>query len=152
MVKLLFDEMLKRTATWCRIFGVDSTYVSKKSDTEIIKIAREEGRVVITRDEELAKRCSKHSIPFLFLEEDSLSHQLSKLKSYFGEIFTFPEKTRCPKCNGLLELVQRDKVAGKVPEAIYKRNEKFWFCTTCGKIYWAGSHWKNITRIFKAIK
>lgn len=152
MVRLLFDEMLKRTATWCRIFGVDSAHAKDLTDSEILKKAKEEKRTIITRDEELAARCKAHDVEFLFLESDRLEEQLSQLKSIFGDIFTFPEKTRCPVCNGELEIVGKEKVKEKIPGNVYKSNEKFWICKECGKIYWEGGHWKNITRIFKSIK
>ncbi len=152
MVRLLFDEMLKRTATWCRIFGVDSKYMKDKTDSEIIRAAKEEQRTVVTRDEELAGRCGAGNVDFILLENDKLEDQLRQLKSVFGDIFTFPEKTRCPACNGELEIADKEGVKDKVPGNVYKKNEKFWMCTECKKIYWEGSHWKNITKIFKSIK
>ena len=152
MVRLLFDEMLKRTVTWCRIFGIDSRYVKDMTDSEIIKTAKQEQRIVITRDEELADRCRAHDIKFILLKSDKLEEQLSQLKSVFGDVFSFPEKTRCPACNGELEIVGKEEVKEKIPGNVYKKKEKFWVCKECEKIYWEGSHWKNITRIFKSIK
>ncbi|NYZ76866.1 Mut7-C RNAse domain-containing protein [Candidatus Micrarchaeota archaeon] len=152
MIRLLFDEMLSRTATWSRIFGVDSAHAAGKSDSEIIKLAKEEGRTLITRDAELAGRCKTHGIPFFLLEDDVLSHQLGQLKSAFGDIYTFPEGTRCPACNGKLAVAGKEAVRGKVLEGVLNKNEKFWVCTDCGKTYWEGSHWKNILRVFKSIK
>ena len=152
MVRLLFDEMLKRTATWCRIFGVDSSHVKDMRDSDVIKKAKQEKRTVVTRDEELAGRCKKHGVDYLFLESDDLAEQLNQLKSDFGNIFTFPKKTRCPACNGELEITGKEALKEKIPGNVFKKNEKFWICKECGKIYWEGSHWKNITRIFKNIK
>ena len=148
MVRLIFDEMLNRTATWCRIFGVDSRYVKGIPDSEILKIAKDEKRILITRDEKLAEMCKKA----VLLKNDKLEDQLNQLKSELGDIFTFPEKTRCPACNGELEIVDKEKVKDKVVDNVYKQTEKFWLCKECGKVYWEGSHWKNITRIFKNIK
>jgi uncharacterized protein with PIN domain len=152
MVRLIFDEMLRRTATWCRIFGVDSRYVKDIPDNEIIKIARDEKRILVTRDEELAKLSKSGGIRVLLLKNDKLEDQLNQLKSEFGDIFTFPEKTRCPACNGELEIVDKEEVKEEIPENVYKKNDKFWLCKECKKVYWEGSHWKNITRIFKNIK
>ncbi len=149
MVRLIFDEMLRRTATWCRIFGVDSRYVRDVPDSEILKIAEDENRVLVTRDEKLAELCRTKVV---LLKNDRLEDQLNQLKSELGGIFTFPEKTRCPACNGRLEIVDKEKVKDRVVDNVYKQNEKFWECEECGKVYWEGSHWKNITRIFKNIK
>jgi hypothetical protein len=38
----------------------------------------------------------------------------------------------------------RDKVKGKVPPKVYEEHEEFWFCSKCNKIYWIGSHWRDI--------
>ncbi len=152
MVRLIFDEMLKRTATWCRIFGVDSKHVKDMPDSEIIKMAKDKQRILITRDEKLAGICKNHDVEVILLESDDLTQQLNQLKSALGGIFTFPEKTRCPACNGELEIVDKEKVKNKVIDNVYKQNEKFWLCKECKKVYWKGSHWKNITRIFESIK
>lgn len=152
MVRLIFDEMLKRTATWCRIFGVDSGHIRDVSDSEIIKTAKKEGRILVTRDEKLAETAKNAGIDTVLLSSDDLSEQLNQLKSELGGIFTFPEKTRCPACNGELEIVEKEKIKEKVAENVYRQNDKFWVCKECGKTYWEGSHWKNITRIFKNIK
>jgi len=152
MVRLIFDEMLKRTATWCRIFGVDSLHAKDLSDSEILKTAKNEERILATRDEELAKRGKAAGVRVILLKEDKLEDQFNQLKSELGDIFTFPEKTRCPACNGKLDIVDKDRVRNKVIDNVYEQNEKFWVCKECGKTYWEGSHWKNITRIFKSIK
>ncbi len=152
MVRLIFDEMARRTATWCRIFGVDSVYAKDFSDSKILKTAKEENRIVVTRDGELAGRCRAADVKVVLLKTDKFEDQLNQLKSELGDIFTFPENTRCPACNGELDIVDKDEVKDRVIDNVYEQNEKFWICKNCGKIYWEGSHWKNITRIFKSIK
>jgi len=152
MVRLIFDEMLKRTATWCRIFGVDSAYIRDVPDSAIIKTAKDESRILVTRDERLAHEAKNQGAETILLESDSLDQQLSRLKAALGDIYTFPEKTRCPACNGELGIVEKEKIKEKVPENVYRQNDKFWVCKECGKAYWEGGHWKNITKIFKSIK
>ncbi|MEM3712601.1 MAG: Mut7-C RNAse domain-containing protein, partial [Thermoproteota archaeon] len=47
--------------------------------------------------------------------------------------------------NGELKTVGFDEVSntlGFIPRGV----EKFWKCKSCGKVYWRGSHWRNITR------
>lgn len=152
MVRLIFDEMLGRTAIWCRIFGVDSMYVINADDSEIIKKAKQENRVVVTRDRELAGRCRMADVKSVLLKDEKLEAQLNQLKSELGNIFTFPENTRCPACNGELKIVAKDKIKEKIPANVYLQNDRFWMCKECSKVYWEGSHWVNITRIFKNIK
>ena len=49
--------------------------------------------------------------------------------------------------------VSKKEVLNKVPSGTLKRYEMFWVCTGCEKVYWRGSHWKNInTTLAKAKK
>lgn len=69
-----------------------------------------------------------------------------------GATVTFPEKTRCAKCNGELIDATAEDVKADVPEAVAKTHSKFWRCSSCKRIYWEGGHWKNIMRIYEKAK
>ncbi len=151
-MKLLFDAMLKRTAKWCRVFGVDSGYVADKDDTEIIRMTQKEKRILITKDAELSARCNAASVPFLLLQSDTLEKQIAEIVKETGAVLSFPDKTRCSACNGELALRPKKDVEDKVIPEVYKRHDRFWVCKNCGKAYWEGSHWKNITAMFERVK
>ena len=55
--------MLGSMAKWLRILGYDTKYVKNMKDEEIAKIAREEERILLTRDKKLASKF-KNSIYF----------------------------------------------------------------------------------------
>ncbi|NLF02923.1 MAG: hypothetical protein GX601_18320 [Anaerolineales bacterium] len=55
-LRLLLDGMLGRLAKWLRLLGYDAEYDNSASDTELARRARAEGRVLLTRDYELANR------------------------------------------------------------------------------------------------
>ncbi|MEM2126649.1 MAG: Mut7-C RNAse domain-containing protein, partial [Candidatus Bathyarchaeia archaeon] len=55
-----------------------------------------------------------------------------------------PERSRCPICGAELKAADREAVRGKVPTRTLKAYEDFWICTSCGQVYWKGSHWKSI--------
>lgn len=150
-MKLLLDEMLGRTVKWLRIFGIDTGYASGRDDDELIKAAKEGNLVLVTMDEDLAKKAGKLKITVIHLKTTNMEEQLAALKRSLNLDFTFPEKTRCPACNHLLELVPGSEVSGLVNENVLKRHKKFWLCKRCNKAYWEGSHWPNITRIFESV-
>ena len=52
--------------------------------------------------------------------------------------------SRCSLCNTPISEVGKENVLGKVPDGVYDRQDKFWFCEKCDKYYWAGSHWEKI--------
>jgi uncharacterized protein with PIN domain len=155
-MKFLFDEMLKRLASWCRILGLDSAFYSGKGDTALIALAKKEGRIVVTRDLALSLRCEKAGLRCVFIKSDDIVEQIAWLvkdTGAQGEI-SFPEKTRCASCNGELEAVGRDamRAGGKLPENVIEHHERFWRCLSCGKVYWEGGHWRNIMRLYEQAK
>ncbi len=55
-----------------------------------------------------------------------------------------PECSRCPNCGEFLRSAEKETLAEMIPARTYDAYEEFWVCDSCGKVYWRGSHWKNI--------
>ena len=136
--KFIADHMLGSLARWLRMMGYDTTYDQALDDPDIAKLARAEGRFVLTRDKELSKE------PGSFLiEVDDLDGQLKSVAEKFGLKF-HDDLIRCSACNGELVDLSKDQAKDQVPEGALTSNEKFWRCSRCGKIYWKGTHWRGI--------
>lgn len=151
-MRLLFDEMLRRLASWCRILGIDSEFLPGKSDSALLLYAQKNGMALITRDFPLASRCEKRGVRFILIKSDRIEEQIAQILRESGAAVSFPEKTRCASCNGELGVVQKEGVADSVPPNVLAGHEKFWRCTKCGRVFWEGGHWKNITRIYGEAK
>ena len=151
-MKLVFDEMLKRTATWCRILGIESEYFTDKTDSELLEYAKSNNFVLVTRDVQLASRCKKHEVKCIFIKSNVVEEQIAQIISDSGVEVSFPERTRCPVCNGELEVVSPESLKDEIPEDVYASKKKVWKCKNCGKAYWEGSHWKNIEKFYQRIK
>ena len=134
------DEMLGSLAKWLRIMGYDALYLRDLNDGEILRRAEEEGRILLTRDKELAHRAGEGG---LYIESDDVMGQLRQLAADLG-IYPDESLTRCTVCNGKLEVVGPSEVEEEVPEGALENNQWFFRCTRCGKVYWKGSHWKDI--------
>lgn len=150
--KLLFDEMLKKACAWMRIFGIDSAYAGGRDDDALLKAALDGGLVLATRDVELAKQCAAHGARCVLVRSDKAEAQIAQIAEELGLEFGFPEESRCPACNGELRAAGKKEAEGKVPDNVFAQNEEYWVCVGCGKIYWRGGHWANITRIFENVK
>lgn len=151
-MRFLFDEMLKRTASWCRIFGLDVEFLTGKSDSELLEYAKTSKLVFVTRDNELAKRCAKNGVICVFVASDVREEQIAQIVKESGAKLTFPDDTRCPECNGKLAVVDGASVNGEVPESVSSQETRFWRCGGCKKVYWEGGHWKNITRVHGRVR
>ncbi len=141
-MKFIADAMLGRLAKWLRILGFDVLYYPDIDDREIVRIAREQERTILTRDTQMIKRKGLPGV--IFVEEDNVFDQLNSIAARlgFGRVVL---SGRCAVCNGLIdEVTQKEEVRDLVPDFVYLNSPGFMRCRDCGKIYWEGSHRKGM--------
>lgn len=136
--KFLADSMLGKLALWMRVVGYDVAYESAIGDAALIRRAKDEGRIILTRDTLLIPRRWVRDYS-LFIESDNPMYQLRQVLSAYG-IESEKFLTRCLRCNVALEQTPRSEVEGRVPPYVYKTQKDFSACPACGRIYWAGTH------------
>ena len=144
--RFFIDAMLGNIAKKLRLFGYDSKYFSDIDDDELIKIAKEENRIIVSRDENLAYKAQKLGINTIFITKNKELEQFSEILKHIElDIFQISGDTaRCPKCNSITESIDKSSIKNKVPKRVYDANERFWNCKNCGKYYWEGTHIKNL--------
>jgi uncharacterized protein len=146
-VNFVCDHMLGTLAKWLRFLGNDVAYPGPLEDDALKAMVEREGRVLLTRDRELSGRAAGA----LYVTSDDLDEQLLQVLVHFqleGEL----SMTRCSLCNTPLREVPKAEVRGKVPDGVFERQEEFWRCDTCGRLYWQGSHWENMTARMRVIR
>jgi uncharacterized protein with PIN domain len=139
--------MLGTLAKWLRLLGFDVIYPGPVDDKEIKEIAAKEGRMVLTRDKELAITRKAQA---LYVKSDVLEEQLKFVMSELDLKVTDP-MSRCSVCNSDVNKVDKSSVEGKVPAGVFHRQEDFWFCSECDKYYWQGSHWDKIAKTIEEL-
>ena len=139
-MKFLCDHMLGTLAKWLRFLGHDTAYPGAAEDTELKALVEAEGRTLLTRDRELSGRVAGS----VYVMSDDLDEQLLQVMGAFA-LPADLSLTRCSLCNTTLDDVPKEDARGKVPEKVLEHQEKFWHCPTCGRFYWQGSHWDNMT-------
>ena len=141
-MKFVADAMLGRLAKWLRLMGFDVLYYPDIRDRELIRIAREQERTILTRDTGLMK--AKGVIDPVFIEADDVSAQLLQIRDRLDFCAAAP-LGRCELCNGLLSGVTGKKdIRDIVPDFVYHNYDHFVRCAGCGKVYWEGSHYREI--------
>lgn len=148
--RFLADEMMKKAAKWMRLIGYDTEFF-EGNDTAVLEEAKGSGRILLTKDVELAGRAEKAGVPFLFLKQEKLEEDLAIIIGKYGLEIGFPEKTRCPECNGELEEKDCASLEG-IPEDVVEEKRRCWKCAGCGKNYWEGGHWINIKKVLEEIE
>ncbi len=130
--------MLGKLAKWLRILGYDTAYYPKISDPELIRLAQQEARTLLTRDIRLTQRRSVTD--YLVIESSAYQQQLRQVVTHyrldpFTRLFT-----RCLQCNDALQAIQKEEIRAFIPLYVWQTQEHFQICPSCHQIYWAGTH------------
>jgi uncharacterized protein with PIN domain len=136
----LADSMLGTLAKWLRILGYDTAYDTGLDDNELVRLARAEGRILLTRDAVLSQRKGPRC---LFIVSEVLQEQLAQVVQTLG-LHTGNPFSRCPVCNSPLEGVPKDEAWGQVPPFVFQTQERFSLCPECNRFYWRGTHWQKM--------
>jgi len=149
--------MLGRLAKNLRFFGFDTLYVGELEkerrsrdpnaeerpleDKEILDIAIQTKRIILTKDDQFAARDTERVI---LIEGKTVRDQFAFLKNDFGLSFNFDQaNSRCYKCNEILVNVPKSSVEGRVNENTFAAFDNFWECQKCKKLFWLGSHFRQ---------
>lgn len=152
-MKLVTDGMLGKLTRWLRMLGHNVKYASNLDDRTLIKIAKTERRILLTRDLELFQRAtSQHAEAFLVEGKDEAERLAALSKRFNLDLQLNPDASRCPKCNAKIKPTEKEKIAEKIPSSTRTFYKKFWECPKCGKVYWQGAHWKRIIRTLNEAK
>ena len=131
------DVMLGRLAKWLRVLGQDVIYGRHLSGVGLIHAARQENRIILTRDQRLRL---KHPEDFIFVESDDFREQLRQVVRTFHLIWRDELLKRCLVCNSSLQLRPKASVKKAVPEYVFSSQEHFFWCANCRRIYWPATH------------
>ncbi len=144
----LVDGMLGNIAKKLRLLGYDSEYFSNINDDELILKAKKENRIVITKDESLSHRIKKKKLPMIQITKNEEMDQLVQIYKNLEltKSVIIGTRTRCTICNGQLDSIDKDQITTKVPDGVLEQTDHFWKCSECDRIYWEGSHIKNLQK------
>lgn len=137
--RLAADRMLARLARWLRLCGVDITFDKMVGGAELLRVARQDRRFVLTRDKRL-----RTAPDALYLTSERVPEQLREVLHRFTIDPSRSAFTRCARCNSLLREVSRETVKEQVPPYVYATQERFSRCADCGRIFWRATHTERI--------
>jgi uncharacterized protein with PIN domain/sulfur carrier protein ThiS len=147
--RFVADAHLGGLAHMLRMLGFDTLYDNHFDDDEIVALCEADGRIVLTRDRELLKRravshgCYVHALK----SEDQLREVVERLDlARSAKPFT-----RCLHCNVPLRPVDKASVIERLPPKVREHYERFSTCDQCGRVYWEGSHFRNMRRLLDGV-
>ena len=59
--------------------------------------------------------------------------------------------SRCLLCNNLLERIPKENILDRIPSKVRDLYDEYNHCTSCGRIYWKGSHQVKLQNIIDQI-
>lgn len=135
----LSDSMLKKLAKYLRALGFDTAFNKFARDQELLRIIREQKRVILTRDQALYEQAPEGY--GCYLNSQQTGEQLRQLAERYP--ITLSESrflTRCLECNTLVVKIPKASVEEKVPPRVFEHHATFNYCPVCDRIYWHGGH------------
>lgn len=144
-MEFVADTMLGNLARWLRMLGHDTLYSRSFEDWRLLRLAEEEGRVLLTRDESLFRRARSKGLRVALITSDDIAEMLAYVAAKTGLNLVFdPSRTRCPKCNTPLTRMSKAEALSLLRDELTAKYEEFWRCGKCGRLYWQGNHWRTI--------
>jgi uncharacterized protein len=147
-VKFAADRMLGRLAKWLRIVGKDVIYGPHLTGYGLIRAARAENRLILTRDRSLKQ---KQPPAFLFIESDHYRDQLRQVVDQCGLELGDELFTRCIECNTLLQSRAKETLEKIVPPYVFSSQEKFFACPSCRRVYWPATHHQKMLEELRSL-
>jgi uncharacterized protein with PIN domain len=141
-MRFLCDEMLVRLARLLRAAGYD-TYLAAggQPDSALLKLAREEGRILLTRDKRLAAAASPDSV---LIEGSGVEAEAQSLAAAAPVQWDAAPFTRCVIDNAHLRDATPAEIA-RMPGSAQAGPGPLRACPACGRLYWPGSHVRRMS-------
>jgi len=140
--RFIIDANLGKLAKFMRLLGFDSLYRNNYRDAEIVNIAVNEQRIVLTRDRRLLY--IKHISHGYWVRAVDVENQVDEVLRRFGLFSSIQPFARCMVCNGMMVPVTKSDILDCLEPNTRLYYEVFHRCTDCRRIYWEGSHMEDM--------
>lgn len=149
LTRFVLDVHLGKLARYLRLLGFDTLYRNDYDDDAIIGLARNDSRVILTRDRGLLKHGAV--VHGYWVRATAPPQQLAEIVKVFdlgGHAHPF---TRCTRCNGELQRIPKSAVAERLPPRVREHFGAFAQCPACAAVYWPGSHFDRMREMIDGL-
>lgn len=138
VTRFVADGHLGKLTRDLRLLGVDVVYDAFATDPELVAVAVQEERGLLTRDRPLLMHGAVET--GYYPRAQVAVEQTREVLRRFDLKAGLAPFTRCLRCNGLLAKVSKAEVLGELQPLTKLYYQDFRRCQVCGQIYWGGSH------------
>ncbi len=145
--QFIVDTNLGKLARNLRLLGFDTLYENTYTDIEIIRIAEEEKRLILTRDIALLKngRVSRG----YWVRATNPDNQIKEILNKFDLLNQIKPFSRCLICNHKLAKISKAEILHQIHPKTRQHFNEFYRCKKCDQIYWPGSHYQRMQKMIK---
>lgn len=145
--RFVADVHLGKLARYLRLLGFDTVWHRELEDREIIDVALDQRRIILTRDKGILK--NGRVTHGYWLRSVEPMAQLEEVVAALDLANGIRPYSRCLECNALLQAISRAKAAAFVPLPVILVFRDFRRCRGCARFYWRGSHRKRLDAVIK---
>ena len=150
-MKFVVDGMLGKLSRWLRMLGHNAKYSNSMDDSQLLVLAKNENRTLLTRDFELYQHAVARGFDAFYVEGGTEEERLAEVARRYGiKLEIDMSVSRCPKCNTTVRQISKEEVRGRVEESTFRYYDEFWECPKCRQVYWRGAHWTRIRKTLEA--
>jgi len=146
-LRFIADCHLGRLAGKMRLFGFDVEYRKDIGDDELAAAVLNDRRVLLSRDRRLLMR--RIIDRGYLVRSQNPDEQIAEVIKRFDLGRQLKPFTRCARCNGILERVEKAAVLHLLEPKTKLYFEDFFQCQSCRQVYWQGSHLSAIKEFIK---
>jgi uncharacterized protein len=145
-MKFIVDHNVGKLVRLLRMMGYDTVFFTGKDDWQMVVTALSEDRVILTRDTQLMERgvIANGRVKAVLIKNDNPELQIKQVIEKLGLDTKSQLFTRCLEDNQLLEERTREQISGRVPPYVFETQDRYMECPSCRRIYWQGTHWKDM--------
>jgi len=147
--RFILDVHLGKLSKFLRMLGFDTLYENDYDDPDIVRIAADKKRIILTRDVGLLKNGAvTHGC---WIRSTGTFEQLREVITRFDLLGVIDPFSRCMECNGLIEAVSKEEILDRLKPNTRRYFDEFYRCSSCGKIYWKGSHYERMKEFVEGL-
>lgn len=146
--RFLADEHLARLARCLRMAGFDTGLAAGMDDVTLADLGEREGRILLTRDRHLLEVLRPSRA--IYVASQRPREQFALVVTALQLECVAAPFTRCMLCNSALVAAAPETVVARVPASVRREHATFRSCPGCGRVYWAGGHYRRMLKLLSA--
>jgi uncharacterized protein with PIN domain len=147
-IKFIADNNVGKLARWLRLIGYDTLLFKEKNDSQMIKIALGENRVILTKDAQFMNRrlVINGTLKTIYIKQDDPKLQVQEVVKTLNLNCHFKPFSLCLECNRALIARDKELMKNLVPAHVFETQTQYTECPACHRIYWPGTHWQTMVK------